>query len=120
MSKSDQKQIIAALLERYGRTFASELGIDLESEAPTSLFRWLCAALLFSARIGNAIAVEAARPLTKAAGRLRRRWPERLRRSGRTSSTTPGMRVRREDVAYGRYLGAFAEALRRWGFAQAA
>ena len=36
MSKSDQKQIIAALLERYGRTFASELGIDLESEAPTS------------------------------------------------------------------------------------
>jgi hypothetical protein len=65
MSKSDQKQIIAALLKRHRRTFASELGVNLESETPTTLFRWLCAALLFSARIGNAIAVEAARALTK-------------------------------------------------------
>ena len=65
MSKPNQKQIIAALLERYGLTFADELGINLEDETPTTLFRWLCAALLFSARIGNEIALEAARALTK-------------------------------------------------------
>ena len=65
MSKSDQKQIIAALLKRHGWTFASELRINLESQTPTTLFRWLCAALLSSARIGNAIADEAARALTK-------------------------------------------------------
>ena len=65
MSKPDRKQIIAALVERHGRTFASELGINLESQTPTTLFRWLCAALLFSARISNAIAVAAARALTK-------------------------------------------------------
>jgi hypothetical protein len=36
MSKSDQKPIIAALLKRHGRTFTSELGINLESQTPTA------------------------------------------------------------------------------------
>jgi hypothetical protein len=84
MSKPDQKQIIAALLVRHGRTFASELGINLASETPATLFRWLCAALLFSARIGNAIAVEAARALTKSGWTTAEKmaaatWEERTR-----------------------------------------
>jgi endonuclease III len=64
MSESDQKKIIAALLKRHGRTFADELGIKLQSDTPSALFRWLCAALLFSARIGNEIATAAARALS--------------------------------------------------------
>jgi hypothetical protein len=60
MSESDQKRIIAALLKRHGRTVADELGIKLQSDTPSALFRWLCAALLFSAPIGNEIATAAA------------------------------------------------------------
>jgi hypothetical protein len=56
---------VKALLEKYGRTFSDELGIKLEGNTPSALFRWLCAALLFSARISNKIGVEAARALTK-------------------------------------------------------
>ena len=65
MSKPSKKQIVAALLKRHGRFFSSELGIKLGSNSPSALFRWLCAALLFSARIGNEIATEAARALSK-------------------------------------------------------
>jgi hypothetical protein len=64
MSESDQKRIIAALLKRHGRTFADELGIKLQSDTPSALFGWLCAALLFSAPIGNEIATAAARALS--------------------------------------------------------
>lgn len=84
MSKPERKQIIAALVERHGRTFASELGINLERQTPTTLFRWLCAALLFSARISNEIAVEAARALTKRGWTTAKKmaaatWEERTR-----------------------------------------
>jgi hypothetical protein len=72
------------LLERHGPTFASELGINLASETPATLFRWLCAALLFSARIGNAIAIEAARALTQSGWTTAEKmaaaaWEERTR-----------------------------------------
>jgi hypothetical protein len=63
MAKS--AKVVKALLEKYGRTFSDELGIKLESNTPSALFRWLCAALLFSARISNKIAMEAALALTK-------------------------------------------------------
>jgi endonuclease III len=65
VSKPDEKQVVAALLKRHGRTFSGELGIKLESNSPSALFRWLCAALLFSARINHGIATEAARALSK-------------------------------------------------------
>jgi hypothetical protein len=52
-----------ALLERHGRTFADELGIDVAKGTPSPLYRLLCAATLMSARIGSPIAVEAARNL---------------------------------------------------------
>ena len=51
------------LLERHGRTFSEELGIDLTHPGPATLFRWLCATLLFSTRISANIAVKAAQPL---------------------------------------------------------
>jgi hypothetical protein len=40
------------LLERYGRLFAEELGIDLEKEP----FKWFLASILFGARISTTIA----------------------------------------------------------------
>ncbi|HEY5706813.1 MAG TPA: hypothetical protein VIS96_14705 [Terrimicrobiaceae bacterium] len=61
----DSAKVVKALLEKYGRTFSDELGIKLESNTPSMLFRWLCAALLFSARISNKIATQAALALTK-------------------------------------------------------
>jgi endonuclease III len=54
-----------ALLEQYGRTFAEELRIDVATGTPSPLYRALCAAMLMSARIDSAIAVEAARNLAK-------------------------------------------------------
>jgi hypothetical protein len=46
-------QIGATLLERHGRTYSEDLGIRLEANTPSALFCWLCAALLFSARINK-------------------------------------------------------------------
>lgn len=57
------ENLIEVLLERHGRTYAAELGIEVERNTPSPLFRLLCASLLFSARIGADIAVAAARAL---------------------------------------------------------
>jgi endonuclease III len=59
-------RIVEALLARHGRTFADEIGIDIASGSRTALFRWLVAALLFSAPIRGAQAAEAARALIEA------------------------------------------------------
>lgn len=65
MGKPSQDQIVQALLERHGRTYASELGIELERNTPSVLYRWLCAATLLSARINAEAAVQAARALAE-------------------------------------------------------
>ena len=57
-------RIVEALLERHGRTYAGELGIDLAKGTPSVLFRWLCASILLSARISAEVAMSAARALT--------------------------------------------------------
>ena len=57
--------MLAALLERHGRTYSDELGIDIEKGTPPPLFRWLCASLLFSARISAELAVQAAAALAE-------------------------------------------------------
>src|SRR5918994_83038 len=62
---ASQKETADALLERHGRTFADELGIDVAKNTPAPLFRLLCAATLMSARISSQIAVDAARSLAK-------------------------------------------------------
>jgi endonuclease III len=65
MATPSQDAIITALLQRHGRTFADELGIDLHSNTPASLFRLLCAALLFSARIRASTAAAATKALAE-------------------------------------------------------
>jgi len=62
---ASDRALAAALLERHGRTFGEELGIDVEQGTPAPLFRLLCAALLMSARIGHGLALDAARALAE-------------------------------------------------------
>jgi endonuclease III len=65
MATASQDTIVTALLQRHGRTFADELGIDLQPNTPAPLFRLLCAALLFSARIRASTAAAAAKALAE-------------------------------------------------------
>jgi hypothetical protein len=46
MTKPSENEIVAALIKRHGRTFSSELGINLNSATPSALSRWLCGLLL--------------------------------------------------------------------------
>ncbi|GGB89028.1 endonuclease [Novosphingobium endophyticum] len=62
-SRKDRAQ---RLLADHGQTYAEEIGIALDRDEPMPLFQWLVAALLFSARIGAAQAVRAARALNEA------------------------------------------------------
>lgn len=57
--------VVRALLRRHGRTHARELGIELARATPSPLFRWMCAALLLSARIGSRTALAAAAALAR-------------------------------------------------------
>lgn len=84
MSKLTSEQIVAVLLKRHGLTFSDEMGIRLERNTPSMLFRWLCAALLFSARIGHKIATQAALALTESGWTSAKKmaaatWEERTR-----------------------------------------
>ncbi len=81
---ANPERLIEELLDRYGRTFAEELGIPAEKGTPSPLFRLLCASLLFSARISSDIAMRAARALaeqgwTTAQKLARSTWEERTR-----------------------------------------
>ncbi len=61
----DRQEITAALLDQHGRTYCSELGIAIERNTPSPLFRWLCASILFSTRISAGLAASAARVLAE-------------------------------------------------------
>lgn len=63
MSKKD---IVEILLERYGQTFAREIGIPVEKNTPAPLFQLLCASLLYSARISADNAARAMKALIEA------------------------------------------------------
>jgi hypothetical protein len=65
MARPSKDRVIEALLQHHGRTYAAELGIALERNTPSVLYRWLCAATLLSARIGANIAMHAARALAE-------------------------------------------------------
>lgn len=76
--------LVAALLERHGRTFTRALGIEVADNTPAPLFQTLCLALLFSARIRASIAVDAMRALldagwTTADHMARANWQARVR-----------------------------------------
>ncbi len=61
-----EKDIVTALLGRHGISFSGELGIDLTRNTPSPLFRWLCAAILMSARISSDNAMRGAKALAEA------------------------------------------------------
>lgn len=64
---SDQTdRLLDRLIDRHGTPFSAELGLDLTRNTPSVLFRWLCAALLMSARISHDAAMKAARALSEA------------------------------------------------------
>lgn len=81
---SERDRLIRALLDRHGRTFCTELGIQITRDQPSVLFRWLCATMLFSARISAETAVKAAMALadrgwTTPEKLLAASWEERTR-----------------------------------------
>ncbi|MCF6159445.1 MAG: hypothetical protein E3K32_12955 [wastewater metagenome] len=89
MVKPSEQEIAKALLERYGCTFAEELNIPIEQNTPSALFRLLCAALLFSARIKYKIAIKAAQALADQGWMTPRRmvaadWAERTKTINRS------------------------------------
>jgi hypothetical protein len=84
MAKPPADAVARALLDRHGRTYAQELGIDVAKGTPSPLFRLLVASILFSARIGAVQAVKAARALSDAGWTTARKlaatsWEERVR-----------------------------------------
>lgn len=102
---------VRALLRLHGRTYAGELGIDIGRNTPSPLFRWLVAALLFSARIGADKAVAAALALSRAGWRTPKAmaaatWEERVRVLNRAGYA-------RYDESTSRMLGEDADLLLR-------
>lgn len=65
MARLPKNQILSSLLSRHGTTFSEELGINLQRGTPKPLFQWLCASLLYSTRISQNLASNAARALYK-------------------------------------------------------
>jgi endonuclease III len=84
MARPSRSAIQRALLERHGRSYAEELGINLSKGSPSALFELLCASILFSARIGAQQGVKAARAMfdqgwTTAEKLAASTWEERVR-----------------------------------------
>lgn len=59
-------EVVRTLLDRHGRTFADELGLDLRKGAPSALFGLLLFAVLSSARIRSVNATEGTKALLDA------------------------------------------------------
>jgi endonuclease III len=105
----DTERVVEALLDRHGRTYASETGIRLGRNTPAPLFQLLCLSLLISARISADVAVAAARALIEAgwttAGRMAEStWEQRTRVLNQSGYA-------RYDESTSRYLGSTAELL---------
>ena len=83
MARPPPERIVRALLNRYGQTYAEEIGIKLR-DAPAALFQLICASILMIARSRASVAVEACRALFAAGWRTPRAmaaasWEERTR-----------------------------------------
>ncbi|MEU6293193.1 endonuclease [Streptomyces sp. NPDC046988] len=108
-----QRQIVRALVDAHGRTYAEEAGIRLR-DTPQPLYRLLVLSHLLSARIRGSIAVATARALYDAGLRNPRRmadadWQERVDALGRGG-------YRRYDERTATQLGEAARLLtERWG-----
>lgn len=78
-----KQELTDQLLERHGRTFSEEIGIDLGDGTPSSVWQWAVASLLMSARISSDIAVDSAKRLfdrfgTTSRGMADSSWEERV------------------------------------------
>ena len=58
-------RLVSVLLEIEGQTYSEEIGIRLDRNKPSPLFRWLVASTLLSARINHSVAVSAAKALSR-------------------------------------------------------
>ena len=100
---------IATLLDRHGKTFASDAGIRLGRNTPAPLFQLLCLSLLISARIDADIAVAAARALFEAG------WTTPDKMAGATweqrTKVLNEAGYARYDESTSRYLASTAERL---------
>ena len=109
-----KKEVVRALLDRHGQTYAEELGIKLDKASPSALFQLLCASVLFSARIDAGIATEAARNLKRRGWRTARSmagstWEERVEAFNAAGYT-------RYQERTATMFGDFSEhILERWG-----
>lgn len=108
----DERAVRDVLLERYGRTFCGEAGIEL-ADRPKSLYQLLVLATLLSARISADVAVAAAKELFAAGcdtpkGMRDASWQHRVDALGRGH-------YRRYDERTATMLGKGAELLLdRW------
>lgn len=105
----DRDALVQRLLDRHGRTFAEEAGIDLAGGGADATFQLCVTALLIGARIGSDIAVAAARELFAAGFTSARRmyeatWQQRVDALGRG-------RYVRYDESTATYLGDTAALL---------
>ncbi|MFF2953292.1 endonuclease [Kitasatospora sp. NPDC057965] len=106
------EETVAALLTRFGRTYADEAGIRLR-DTPSPLYRLLVLTTLSSVRIGASLAVAAARELSAAGLRTPKamaasRWQDRVDALGRAHYV-------RYDESTATALGRGAELLLdRW------
>ncbi|MFB7469822.1 endonuclease [Kitasatospora sp. NPDC056184] len=108
----DHEETVAALLERFGRTYAEEAGITLR-DTPAPLYRLLVLTTLSSVRIGADLAVAAARELSAAGLRT----PKAMADSGRRARVDALGRAHyvRYDESTATALGRGAELLLdRW------
>lgn len=64
MANINAKQLVKRLLDRYGTTYAQEIGVQVQNR-PASLFQLLYSALLLSARISARNAAQAAKALVE-------------------------------------------------------
>lgn len=114
MSVASKQDLVEALIDRRGRTYAAEAGIRLRPDPkPSPLYRLLCLATLLGARIRAPTAVEASRALSRAGWRTARSmaasgWEDRVRVLNRSGYA-------RYDESTARMLGESAELLLdRW------
>lgn len=119
VTNATKRQVVEALVERHGRTYAADARISLGRATPSPLFRLLCLSLLLSARIRAGAAVAACRALSDQGWRTPQRmsessWSERARvlnQSGyaRYDESTARMLGETTDLILGRWHGDLRE-----------
>lgn len=110
---ASRRDVARAVLNAYGRTFAEELGIRVERNTPSPLFRLLCFSILASARISHEIAIGAARALADQGWTTARKMADSTWRQRTDTLNAAG--YARYDESTARMLGDTAELLLdRW------